>query len=154
MDHINKYLATASQNVKYSEAIRAALTLRKKTLNCYYDKTDHFEVYQIAMGKLLCVLFISFFFHSFLQFSTLNTNSTISRKLDGRKIGLRLRKTLSMLSSTRHMRLWMSTTTSQIWRLLKLPCISLDVPQCFSNCFCSAQHPHLSKISTFCTPTI
>jgi len=70
MDHIDEYLATASQNVKYSEVIRAALALGKQTLNCYYDKTDHSEVYRIAMGKPFHVLFISFFFYSFLQFST------------------------------------------------------------------------------------
>jgi len=68
MDHIDEYLATASQNVKYSEAIRAALALGKQTLNRYYDKTDHSEVYRIAMGKLLHVLlfhiiFISLFLH-------------------------------------------------------------------------------------------
>ena len=62
MDHIDEYLATASQNVNYSEAIRAALALGKRTLNHYYDKTDHSEVYRIAMGKFLHVLFISFFF--------------------------------------------------------------------------------------------
>ncbi|KIM35200.1 hypothetical protein M413DRAFT_46116, partial [Hebeloma cylindrosporum] len=49
MDHIDEYLATASRDVKYSGAIHAALTLRKKTLNRYYDKTDHSEVYRIAM---------------------------------------------------------------------------------------------------------
>ena len=51
MDHIDEYLATASQNPSYSEAIRAALALGKRTLNRYYDKTDHSEVYRIAMGK-------------------------------------------------------------------------------------------------------
>jgi len=51
MDHIDEYLATASQNPKYSEAIRAALALGKQTLNHYYDKTDPSEVYRIAMGK-------------------------------------------------------------------------------------------------------
>jgi hypothetical protein len=74
MDHIDEYLATASQNIKYSEAIRAALALRKHTLNRYYDKTDHSEVYQIAMGKLLHVRFVSFFFHFSPQFSTLTTS--------------------------------------------------------------------------------
>lgn len=58
MDHIDEYLATACQNIKYSEAIRAALALGKKTLNRYYDKTDHSEVYRIAMGKLLHIPFI------------------------------------------------------------------------------------------------
>ena len=51
MDHIDEYLATASQNPSYSEAICTALTLGKQTLNRYYDKTDHSEVYRIAMGK-------------------------------------------------------------------------------------------------------
>jgi len=52
MDHIDEYMATASQDSKYSEAIRAALALGKRTLNRYYDKTDHSEVYRIAMGTL------------------------------------------------------------------------------------------------------
>ena len=60
MDHIDEYLVTASQNVKYTEAIRAALALGKRTLNHYYDKTDHSEVYQIAMGKPLYVLLFHF----------------------------------------------------------------------------------------------
>jgi len=50
MDHIDEYLATASQNLDYSQAIRAALALGKRTLNRYYDKTDHSEVFRIAMG--------------------------------------------------------------------------------------------------------
>ncbi len=123
MDHIDEYLATVSQNVKYSEAIRAALALGKRTLNRYYDKTDHSEVYRIAMGKLLHGLFISFFFHPSLQFFTLVTNYTISRKLDGRKVGLKLHKTLSVPSSIRRTHLWMSTSTTQTLRLLKLLCV-------------------------------
>jgi hypothetical protein len=123
MDHINEYLAMASQNVKYSEAIHAALALGKQTLNCYYDKTNHSEVYQIAMGKPFHVLFISFFFYSLLQFSTLITNYTISRKLDGRKIGLRLHETLSMPSSIRHTCLWMSMPMTRTLRLLEPQCV-------------------------------
>ena len=52
MDHIDKYLATASQDPSYSEAICTALALGKQTLNQYYDKTDHSKVYRITMGKL------------------------------------------------------------------------------------------------------
>ena len=52
MDHIYEYMATASQDLNYSVAIRAALALGKRTLNRYYDKTDHSEVYRIAMGML------------------------------------------------------------------------------------------------------
>ena len=57
MDHIDEYLATACQNIKYSAAIRTALALGKQTLNRYYDKTDQSDVYRIAMGKSLMFLF-------------------------------------------------------------------------------------------------
>jgi hypothetical protein len=50
MDHIDKELATKSVDPSYDPAIRAALTMAKKTLNRYYDRTDHSEVYRIAMG--------------------------------------------------------------------------------------------------------
>ena len=123
MDHIDEYLATVSQNVKYSEAIHAALALGKRTLNRYYDKTDHSEVYRIAMGKLLHGLFISFFFHPSLQFSTLVTNYTISRKLDGRKVGLKLHETLSVPSLIIRMRLWMSTSMTRTLSLRKPLCV-------------------------------
>jgi hypothetical protein len=61
MDHNDEYLATASQNPSYSEAIRAALALGKRTLNRYYDKTDHSPlsvVYRIAMGESPHIQFI------------------------------------------------------------------------------------------------
>ena len=52
MDHIDEHLATAAvgRNSKYSLAIKAVLAIGKKTLNRYYNKTDHSEVYRIAMG--------------------------------------------------------------------------------------------------------
>jgi hypothetical protein len=51
MDHIDAHLATASQDLRYSPAIRAALVLGKTHLNKYYDMTDHSEVYRIAMSE-------------------------------------------------------------------------------------------------------
>lgn len=57
MDHIDECLTTISQDLKYSKAIRAALALGKQTLNRYYDKTDHSEVYRIAMGKRIYLSF-------------------------------------------------------------------------------------------------
>lgn len=51
MDHIDTYLATATQNDSYSASIRAALAIGKRTLNRYYNKTDHSEVYRITMSK-------------------------------------------------------------------------------------------------------
>jgi hypothetical protein len=54
MDHINKVLATASDSpYKFGPSICAALAISKTTLNRYYNKTDHSEVYRIAMGMSL-----------------------------------------------------------------------------------------------------
>lgn len=51
MDHIDKVLATSSDSpYKFSVAIRVALAIGKKVMNKYYNKTDHSEVYRIAMG--------------------------------------------------------------------------------------------------------
>ena len=51
MDHIDTHLATATQNADCPSSIRAALAMGKRTLNRYYNKTDHSEVYRIAMGQ-------------------------------------------------------------------------------------------------------
>ena len=52
MDHIDKVLATSSDSPRqFSLAIRAALAIGKKAMNRYYKKTDHSDVYRIAMGK-------------------------------------------------------------------------------------------------------
>jgi hypothetical protein len=50
MDHIDEHLATAATSGKYCLAVKAALAIGKRTLNRYYDKTDHSEVFRIAMG--------------------------------------------------------------------------------------------------------
>ena len=52
MDHIDRVLASASNSpFKFCVAIRAALAIGKSAMNRYYNKTDHSEVYRIAMGK-------------------------------------------------------------------------------------------------------
>jgi hypothetical protein len=51
MDYIDKHLATAAIDSEYPLVIKAALAIGKKTLNHYYDKTNHFlEVFRIMMG--------------------------------------------------------------------------------------------------------
>jgi hypothetical protein len=56
MDHLDEHLASASVNQKYDPAIRAAVAIGKRTLNRYYDRTDHSELYRIAMSKsILCL---------------------------------------------------------------------------------------------------
>lgn len=52
MDHIDSHLATAAKKKKYPLSIQASLAIGKKTLNRYYDKTDHSEVFRIAMGNI------------------------------------------------------------------------------------------------------
>jgi hypothetical protein len=49
MDHIDEMLTNHSLNLDYELSIRAALGIAKKTLNRYYNATDHSEVYHIAM---------------------------------------------------------------------------------------------------------
>jgi hypothetical protein len=51
MDRIDEVLATSAFDSQYSISIQAALAMGKKTLNRYYSKTDHSEVYRIAMSK-------------------------------------------------------------------------------------------------------
>jgi len=67
MDTIDEVLAINAIFSKYSVAIHAALSVGKKTLNCYYEKTNFSKIYQIAMGisSLLsqfynCLLFSPF----------------------------------------------------------------------------------------------
>lgn len=51
MDHIDTVLTTnALDTSKYTLPIRAALAMGKKTLNRYYSKTDHSDLYRVAMG--------------------------------------------------------------------------------------------------------
>jgi hypothetical protein len=50
MDHIDEHLATAALSADYPRSIKAALAIGKTTLNRYYNKTDHSEIYRIAMG--------------------------------------------------------------------------------------------------------
>jgi hypothetical protein len=50
MDHIDEVLTTNATDQQFSVSIQAALTVGKKTLNCYYGKTDFSEVHRITMG--------------------------------------------------------------------------------------------------------
>jgi hypothetical protein len=56
MDHIDSVLVKAivtssdKKKIKLLASIKAALSIGKDTLNRYYDKTDHSEVFRIAIG--------------------------------------------------------------------------------------------------------
>jgi hypothetical protein len=55
MDHLDEHLASATLSHKYNPVIRVAIGMGKKTLNQYYDQTDHLELYWIAMGTFIHV---------------------------------------------------------------------------------------------------
>jgi len=55
MNHIDKTLTTQSQNASFEPSIHTIINIAKKTLNNYYDKTDHTEVYLVmGMGIFSC----------------------------------------------------------------------------------------------------
>jgi hypothetical protein len=58
MDYIDQQLTAYSISPMYSASIKASITLGKKTLNRYYDKTDQSEIYRIAMGKLMYSFYV------------------------------------------------------------------------------------------------
>ncbi|OCH87080.1 hypothetical protein OBBRIDRAFT_736768, partial [Obba rivulosa] len=53
IDYINEYLSTAVTNISIVAPIRTAVGFKKVLLNKYYDKTDHSELYHIAMGTFV-----------------------------------------------------------------------------------------------------
>ncbi len=59
MDHIDSKLATDVSDDTYLLSIQAALAVGKKTLNRYYDKTDHSEIFRIAMGMINVLLHLT-----------------------------------------------------------------------------------------------
>ena len=122
MDHINDYLATACGNIKFSKAIRAALDIRKQTLNHYYNKTDHSKVYRIAMGRSSPSFQHYFYtFPSNYQSSTLIINNNTLKKLDGRKPGSKHLATSSAPNLIKLMLLWMLRLKLQLLNTLRLP---------------------------------
>ena len=109
MDHIDTYLATATQKSTYSPSIRAALAIGKTTLNWYYNKTDYSEVYRIAMGTI-CLIYGTLLI--IFQFSTLVTSFIISRRLDGMMTGSKQLAQSFATSLIVHMHLW---TSKRMW---------------------------------------
>jgi len=56
MDHLDEHLTNTALNPKYPMSIKAAIAIGKKTLNRYYDKTDHSKVFRIAMDTISLLL--------------------------------------------------------------------------------------------------
>ena len=60
MDKMHAELTAAAENVEYSPALQAALSLGKNLLDKYYSLTDDSEVYRIAMGMYIIFIFDEF----------------------------------------------------------------------------------------------
>jgi hypothetical protein len=54
MDKMHAELTAAVENINYSPALRAALSLGKNLLDKYYSLSDESEVYRIATG--MCIM--------------------------------------------------------------------------------------------------
>ena len=52
MDHIDRTFSAAESNSMYNNAIRASISVAKRTLNRYYSMTDMSDTYRITMGML------------------------------------------------------------------------------------------------------
>ena len=102
MDHIDAHLATASQNMKYSPAIRASLALGKAHLNKYYNMTDHSEVYRIAMSEFLLPYSILITHDSVQQSYIHVTNFNTSETPTGTTSGSPPQPALFAMSSCEH----------------------------------------------------
>jgi hypothetical protein len=109
MDAIDETLATSALSSKHSPALQAALSMGKKTLNRYYEKTDLANTYRIAMGTPFSLTFLptvpafpllfSLTALSF-QFFILGTSSVTSKQQSGRTTGSRPPGSLYAPSST------------------------------------------------------
>jgi len=107
MDHIDAHLATATQDLSYPLSIRAALAIGKKTLNRYYNKTDHSEVYRIAMGMFPSSLIIPYAnSHQVLVLHPCHKLKYF-RTTGGKRNGLKLHTPLFVKSSTELTHSWM-----------------------------------------------
>lgn len=102
MDKIDEDLATNALSSKYSAAVHVALSVGKKTLNRYYEKTDLSNVYRIAMSTYPFFAYLTFLIPSFYQSFILATSSHISKKRNGRTSGSKQPGSLYAPSLTTH----------------------------------------------------
>jgi hypothetical protein len=106
MDHIDEHLATAALSPNYPLAIKVALAIGKTTLNRYYNKTDHSEVFWIAMGMISLTIELTPLTTFLSQFYTLNTSWTTLKELGGKNFELRALRNLCILSSSSCISTW------------------------------------------------
>jgi hypothetical protein len=149
MDHIDEHLASASVNLKYDPAIRAALGIGKRTLNRYYSRTDQSELYRIAMGtcKLSFMHDLANILLSYQSY-TPATSYPISSLPVGLPLGSRQRKTSSAMNLIVPTD---SETTFPCPSRLK-PQVARPLPTTFSTIFLhSVQLPTAGSTSSLAT---
>lgn len=115
MDYIDEYLSTASEDMSLAPAICAAVGYGKVLLNKYYDKTDHSELYRIAMSKPFLLFFVFRCGHSdwYLQFYILATSLVTSRRPDGRLAGSTRRSGSCVRNGSASTHFWTTQQRSQ-----------------------------------------
>ena len=105
MDHMDEHLTMAATGCDYPLAIKAALAIGKKTLNHYYNQTDHSVVYSIAMSKCFFYFMIFDLYLYLYLYIVLHPQHKleyyISRRPDGKKNRLIRQKRLSVQNLTR-----------------------------------------------------
>jgi len=108
---INDFLTTTSDlSSKFCLAIHATLTIGKKTLDKYHNKTGESDVYRIAMGKFRLVSMYIIYSNcnsSHIQSFTLSTNWSFSRNKTGMHCQLRKHAMLFKTNLTERTGCWM-----------------------------------------------
>lgn len=74
MDHFDEKLATIIVSPHYSPSIRSAIRFGKKTLNKYYSKTDHSNIYRVAMGPYPYLIIFQSIIHTKLILFSLRSS--------------------------------------------------------------------------------
>ena len=95
MDHIDEHLATAALSANYPNAIKSALAIGKTTLNRYYNKTDHSEIYRIAMGMFSTFNTFNGSLISYLSFASSTQARILSKGRMGGDLGDESRRNCS-----------------------------------------------------------
>lgn len=100
MDHIDECLSNDVLNSTFKSCVCATASLAKKTLNQYYNKTDHTDVYQIAMDMFLCHLYPPFLDANIAQYCTQVTSVLASKMPTGTSNGSKQPRQLFVTSSS------------------------------------------------------
>ena len=149
MDHINEKLTNDSINhTKYKASIWASLNLAKKTLNCYCNMMDSSEVYRIAMGMFLILLYMFYRYLILIQYFTLGTSTYISSKWGGRPNGSILPRTLFAPSLNGHMQSIIMLKMRILTKMSLWWCVLLHSSIFFTECLCHYRSPKITSTTS------